>query len=124
METEQMKRWKVMLSLPVMLAVTSWAQAANYPGLVISRIWVSGTTVAVYFDSALSAPSSVAACPAAYVPGGTDYKPILAVLLSAKTTGSPVTLYEGPGGTTLPSIVDASVPNVWARPIAFVSLDP
>jgi len=106
------------LALSVLSTITC---AANYPGLIVERVWVKEGFVAVTFSNA-SDPNSLAACRSAYI-YATDYKGVLGTLLAAKINRNAITIYEGSGGASLPSLIDSTVPNVWARPIAFVSLD-
>lgn len=106
--------------LLIFTCIASVTQAGSYPGLIVQRIWAADGFVAVLFGTG-SNPNSLAACPAAYL-YSTD-KSVLATLLAAKAQGTSVTVYEGSGGAPLPNIIDSTVPNVWARPIAIVSID-
>jgi hypothetical protein len=111
------------LSSAFLMSVAGIATAAS-GGLAISKIWTRDGQVIVSFDCYASLDWNIcAACPAAYSQT-TNYSGMLATLLAAQAEGRHVTIYTASGGAPLQSLIDTSVPNVWAQPISLVAIEP
>jgi len=119
-----MKRF-TFLAFAFLVSVAGVANAANWGGLAISKIWTRDGQVIVQFDCTASLDwNACAACAAAYSQT-TNYSGMLATLLAAQAEGRHVTIYSdtATGGTTLQSLVDTTVANLWARPISLVAIE-
>ena len=110
-------------TLAFLLMAAKAAHAGGYPGLIIEKIWVTDGKVVVKFSPSLSNPTSIQTVRYAYTENFSDYKNVLALLLSAKSSNNPVNVYTGPGGTSFRSLIAGETDDVWSVTIKTIAIE-